>query len=172
MQIKSTFTVLAFAGMMSSAAFAQTEAAPAIQVTTGRQQPIEAVAPQTPAVPNWMQDAQNMQQTTVEWFENEHDFGQIIEGATVSYTFRFKNTGTAPLKLLRVKASCGCTTPSYTEQEVAPGEEGFVQVAFDSSGKLGFQNKAVTVTGNFEGTNMILRFKGEVVAGSSETPGQ
>ncbi len=147
-------------------------AAPSIQLKPA-QTAIDAPAPLTPRAPAWMDDAQSMEQTSVEWQEIEHDFGDITEGEVVRHTFRFKNTGEHPLQLLRVKASCGCTTPSYTTEAVAPGAEGTVEVAFDSRGKPGFQNKAVTVTGNFEGTNMILRFKGKVISTPlEEDPGE
>lgn len=118
--------------------------------------------PAAPAQPAYIQQAKQMAPTTVEWFETQHDFGSITQGSTVSHTFRFKNNGTEPLKLTRVKPSCGCTTPEWSREEIAPGEEGFIEVKFNSTGKSGVQSKAVTVTGNFEGTNQILRFRGEI----------
>lgn len=170
--MKYAISTLLIAAMSCLTAYAQPgqteseEAAPStITVTpsTGTQTPVTAPQPQTPRLPAYMEEAKNMEQTSVEWYENLHDFGKIIEGDIAKYTFHFKNTGDHPLKLVRVKPSCGCTTPSYTQEEIAPGEEGYIEVAFNSAHKRGFQNKAVTVTGNFEGTNMILRFKGEVV---------
>lgn len=118
--------------------------------------------PTAPVQPAYIQQAKEMSITAVEWFETQHDFGSITQGETVSHTFRFKNNGTEPLKLTRVKPSCGCTTPEWSKEEVAPGEEGFIVVKFNSTGKSGVQSKAVTVTGNFEGTNQILRFRGEI----------
>ncbi|MEM6348768.1 MAG: DUF1573 domain-containing protein [Bacteroidota bacterium] len=118
--------------------------------------------PAAPAQPAYIQQAKEMAPTSVEWFETQHDFGSITQGETVSHTFRFKNNGTEPLKLTRVKPSCGCTTPEWSREEIAPGEEGFIEVKFNSTGKSGVQSKAVTVTGNFEGTNQILRFRGEI----------
>ncbi len=135
---------------------------------TGTPVQVATPQPQQPRLPAYMDEAKNMEQTTVDWFDYQHDFGKITEGDVVKHTYRFKNTGEYPLKLVRVKPSCGCTTPSYTQGEIGPGEEGFIEVAFNSAHKRGFQNKAVTVTGNFEGTNMILRFKGEVVPAETE----
>lgn len=122
----------------------------------------QPAAPTAPAQPAYIQQAKEMAPTSVEWFETQHDFGTITQGETVSHTFRFKNNGTEPLKLTRVKPSCGCTTPEWSREEVAPGEEGFIEVKFNSTGKSGVQSKAVTVTGNFDGTNQILRFRGEI----------
>ncbi len=48
--------------------------------------------------------------------ELEHDFGTFREEAGVqSYTFTFENKGKAPLILNNVMASCGCTTPEWTQ---------------------------------------------------------
>lgn len=101
--------------------------------------------------------------TTVEFTEDSHNFGEIKEGEKVSHVFKFKNTGDNPLKLTNVKPSCGCTTPDWSREEVAPGEEGFVKVEFDSKGKTGVQKKSVTVTANTEPKAKILTFSGEVV---------
>ncbi|MEL6654591.1 MAG: DUF1573 domain-containing protein, partial [Bacteroidota bacterium] len=127
--------------------------------------------PAAPAQPAYIEQAKTMAPTSVEWYETQYDFGGITQGETVSHTFRFKNTGSEPLKLTRVKPSCGCTTPEWSREEIAPGEEGFIEVKFNSTGKLGVQSKAVTVTGNFEGTNQILRFRGEISKPAQEGTG-
>jgi len=54
-------------------------------------------------------------------FENAiYDFGTVKEGATVEHSFKFKNTGNAPVILAQVSASCGCTTPDYTKEPILP----------------------------------------------------
>ena len=58
--------------------------------------------------------------------KKSHDFGSIEEGVQATVTFTFKNTGNAPLILNSVKASCGCTTPKWTKEPIAPGSEGQV----------------------------------------------
>lgn len=109
--------------------------------------------------------ASNMPLTTVEFISDNHSFGDIPEGDKVSHTFKFKNTGDNPLKIENVKPSCGCTTPDWSREDVAPGAEGFVTVEFDSKGKTGQQKKSVTVTfANTDPKNKMLQFEGEVVA--------
>ena len=57
--------------------------------------------------------------------ETSFDFGTIKEAnGNVSHTFKIKNSGEAPLVLTRVIASCGCTTPEWTKEPIAPGASG------------------------------------------------
>ena len=58
----------------------------------------------------------------IEFARAEHDFGQITEGEVPTYTFSFRNTGDADLKLVSVRPSCGCTVPEYPRAAIAPGE--------------------------------------------------
>jgi len=101
-----------------------------------------------------------MRLTTVSWNEEVYDFGEIKQGDKVSHVFRFSNTGNYPLKLSNVKPSCGCTSPNWSQEPIQPGEEGFVEVVFDSAGKLGAQMKSITVFLNSEEQRKVLRFKG------------
>ena len=116
----------------------------------------------TPRQPSFIEKANSMEPTTVEWSDESYKFGKVKSGDVVKHTFTFKNTGTEPLVLTRVKASCGCTTPKWSQEPIQPGEEGFIDVSFNSTGKVGIQNKTVTVTGNFDKLNKILRISGEV----------
>lgn len=127
--------------------------------------------PAQPARPAYMVEAESMKPTTVDWGEINHDFGQVSTGETVRHTYRFTNTGDAPLKLTRVKASCGCTTPSWSKEPIDPGKEGFIEVAFNTRGKKGAQRKTVMVTGNFQPTNMVLRFQADVQAAAEKPSG-
>ena len=92
----------------------------------------------------------------------EYDFGQIKEGEKVVYTYKFTNTGDAPLIVQSVQPSCGCTAPDWSKEPIAPGANGFVKVEFDSNGKQGIQNKVVTVNANTWPKSLILRFKAQV----------
>ncbi|MGI6719232.1 MAG: DUF1573 domain-containing protein [Bacteroidales bacterium] len=78
----------------------------------------------------------------------EHDFGDILTGETIKYSFKFKNTGKGDLIISAVKATCGCTIPKFSTDPVKPGGEGYIDVTFDSKGIFGFQNKSITVVTN------------------------
>lgn len=96
-------------------------------------------------------------------FENDnHEFGVITDGEKVSYTFKFKNVGNAPLVISNASASCGCTVPEYTKTPVAPGEEGEVNVTFDSSGKSGMTTKSVTLIANTEPNTKVLKISADI----------
>jgi len=101
-----------------------------------------------------------------EFKESLHDFGTVIEGEKVTYSFKFKNSGGSNLLISNVSASCGCTATKYTKEPVKPGEEGVVTVTFDSRRRKGFQNKSVTVAANTQPNKTVLRIKAKVMSPS------
>ena len=109
------------------------------------------------------QPASTLPLTSIEFYEDNYNFGEIKEGEKVKHTFRFKNTGSNPLQVENVKPSCGCTASDYTKEEIAPGAEGFVEIEFNSANKNGIIKKTVTVTTNSDPRNKILSFSGEVI---------
>ena len=80
--------------------------------------------------------------------EKTHDFGIVTEGKKVKHTFYFENTGKASLVIQNASASCGCTVPDWPKEPIEPGKEGKIDVEFDTHGKLGPQNKIVSITAN------------------------
>jgi hypothetical protein len=101
-----------------------------------------------------------------EFRETMHDFGTVIEGEKVMYTFVFKNSGNSDLLISGVSASCGCTATKFTTDAIPPGEEGTITVTFDSKKRRGFQNKSVTVSANTQPNKTVLRIKAKVVSPS------
>jgi len=93
----------------------------------------------------------------------EHDFGKIIQGEKVTYNFKFKNSGNSDLLISQVHSSCGCTVPDYPHDPIKPGETGLIKVTFDSAGRTGIQNKAVTIVSNCQPNQTILKIKGKVI---------
>lgn len=92
-----------------------------------------------------------------------HDFGKVEEAkGKVVYSFNFKNTGSLPLVIHNVRASCGCTSPEWSRQPIAPGAEGFIKATFDPKNRPGVFNKTITVTANTQTPNTVLRITGEV----------
>lgn len=88
-----------------------------------------------------------------------HDFGILTEGDTVEHIFKFTNTGEFPLIINNITASCGCTTPEWPREPVAPGATSSVRVRFNSRGKIGEQNKTITVIANTDPAMTDLQFR-------------
>jgi len=55
--------------------------------------------------------------------ETRHDFGEVFEDRQLSHTFVIKNSGDAPLEILKVDPDCACTVPSY-DRTIRPGDQG------------------------------------------------
>lgn len=96
------------------------------------------------------------------WESAIHDFGKIKQGVPVTHEFTFTNTGKTPLVITNVQASCGCTTPAWSKDPIAPGAQGFIKATYNAASMGGF-NKTVTVMANVEGGFKQLSIKGEVV---------
>lgn len=104
----------------------------------------------------------------IQFDEETHNFGKIREGEKVSYSFKFKNVGKSDLIITDAKGSCGCTVPNYPTKPIKPGEDGVVDVTFDSAGKSGKQNKTVTLLTNGEPSTKILTIMGEIDPAKAE----
>ena len=102
-------------------------------------------------------------QPVIEFQQSTYDFGQIEEGAVATHIFIFKNVGDQPLILSKVKASCGCTIPSWTKDPVMPGEEGFVKASYNSKNRPGGFHKSITITSNASSSTKIVYIKGVAI---------
>jgi len=93
----------------------------------------------------------------ITWEKSTYDFGDIRQGEKVEHTYTFTNTGNQPLIITNVQVTCGCTTPKgFPRDPIAPGQTGQITIGFNSTGKIGKQNKVVTVVSNSSGdTNQV-----------------
>lgn len=93
----------------------------------------------------------------------DHDFGEIKEeGGAAEYTFHFVNKGEEPIRITNVKASCGCTTPGWTKEEVMPGDSGFVQAKYNPRNRPGKFRKSLRITTSDVSSNTTLYIMGFV----------
>jgi hypothetical protein len=100
--------------------------------------------------------------------EEIHDFGSVKEGPQAEHVFTFKNTGKSPLIIQNVSASCGCTTPEWSKEPIAPGKSGKITVRYNTQGRVGPIDKAVYIQSNAllpegKGDRYELKIKGNVV---------
>lgn len=90
-------------------------------------------------------------------FENVNfNFDTIKLGDKVDHEYKFKNSGKSDLIIRKVNPSCGCTIVSMKNNIVKPGESGSIPITFNSAGKPGSQQKAITVITN-DPTNAQVR---------------
>lgn len=92
--------------------------------------------------------------------ESTHDFGKIPQGKPVYYSFEIINTGSTPLKLDDVHASCGCTTPEWSREPIAPGATARIKVGYNAAAEGPF-DKNITITYNSNQSKQII-IKGTV----------
>ena len=90
-----------------------------------------------------------------------YDFGNKPQGKPVSTEFEFTNTGSEPLVLETVTASCGCTTPEWTKEPVMPGKKGVIKVQYNMAREGSF-NKTITVTTK-DAEKQILTITGNAI---------
>ncbi|HOK61507.1 MAG: DUF1573 domain-containing protein [Tenuifilum sp.] len=100
------------------------------------------------------QETDSTQLAELTYVEDFFDVGTIHSGEIVRHSFRFRNTGNAPLVVKDIIPSCGCTKVDVTSRILKPGEEASVEVVFDSKGWFGSQYKSVTLR-----TNGVIREK-------------
>ena len=89
--------------------------------------------------------------TTLKFDKLVHDFGEVKAETDNFVEVIVTNTGTKPLIISDVSASCGCTMPKKPEGPIAPGRTDIIEVKFHSKpGQLGEVSKTVSVTANTE----------------------
>ncbi len=94
----------------------------------------------------------------------EHDFGTLKQDAPCQVNFKVTNTGKAPLILADAKPSCGCTTPEFPKEPIAPGKSVNISVKYDSH-RVGPFDKTVTVTSNaITSPETVIKIKGSIDA--------
>lgn len=105
------------------------------------------------------------------WVDTRHDFGAFDEQTgTVTTRFLLVNDGHAPLSIIDARANCGCTTPRYDPEPVAPGDTAVMTVGFDPSGRPGAFTKNIQVTVESDGRRQRQRLEiAGTVLGASNT---
>ena len=174
-RFKFGFMALALAGFMISCNNDSEVRDAAAQSVTGNETqgltPSSEALANTPNAPQETAAVPSGPTTSIQFEQTEFDFGTINQGESVSHKFTFKNTGDEPLIINSAKGNCGCTVPEWPKEPIPPGEEGTLNVKFDSKGKSGAQNKKVTITANTNPQQTFIYVKGNVsVPQSTATP--
>ena len=100
-------------------------------------------------------------QPEISWTTTIYDMGDVEYNVPSVAEFELKNTGTVPLIITKVVASCGCTATEYPKEPVAPGATSVIRATFDAKSKGAF-SKTVTVFTNTPEGRSVLTLKGKV----------
>ena len=92
---------------------------------------------------------------TLQLKESSFDFGKIAQGRPVTHVFEVVNTGKEPMRLENVQASCGCTTPEWSKDAIAPGASSIIKVGYNALAEGQF-SKTVTIVYNGNQTKTIV----------------
>ncbi|MCM1108133.1 MAG: DUF1573 domain-containing protein [Clostridium sp.] len=114
--------------------------------------------------------AEASRKAEIKFDKTTHNFGTFSEDdATVTCTFDFTNTGSAPLVIHQAIASCGCTVPTYTKYPIKPGEKGKIDITYNGTGKFpGHFRKTITVRSNAKQEMVRLVIEGNMTASAKQ----
>lgn len=104
---------------------------------------------------------------TISFDKTTHDYGTIKSGTDGQRLFTVKNTGNKPLIITKVQASCGCTTPVWSQDPIMPGKTAQIRVGYDTK-IVGPFTKIIEVYSNDEdNSRAVINIKGTVEAPSA-----
>lgn len=106
--------------------------------------------------------------SAIKFEKRTHDFGTIQEAdGRVEAVFEFENVSNKPITLTNVQASCGCTTPNWPKEPIAPGKKSYITATYNPAGRPGNFNKSITIrylkAGDEKASAVILNIKGSVI---------
>ena len=74
----------------------------------------------------------------------------------------FSNKGKTPLVIYDVKASCGCTVPTWPKAPIKPDGKSLIKVDFETKKQKGVFTKTIFVESNANEDVILLKLKGKV----------
>lgn len=108
----------------------------------------------------------NAQDDGICWLQTTYDFGAFSEDLNeVEAKFKFVNMSEDPIYITQVASSCGCTVPSYSKDEIAPGDTAAIDVKYNAVGRPGRFSKQVYVRTTASHERYKLTIKGVVIGG-------
>lgn len=72
----------------------------------------------------------------------------IVQGTKQNISIKVTNTGKEPLKIFKVQPSCGCTIATFPESAIAAGEDGFIELEYNSNKNIGYAGIYTTIVAN------------------------
>jgi len=110
-------------------------------------------------------------QFDVKFDSEEVNFGTLDQEQNTNLVFKFKNTGSAVLKILLVRPGCDCTMVGNWDKEIAPGKRGEIPVVFNTQAYQGEIMRPLEIKTNIPDREyIILRITGTVYTAVLITP--
>jgi hypothetical protein len=109
-------------------------------------------------IANAQQKADDIIKVKIEKF----DFGKIKQSVPVTTYFEITNTSDKPIVIESATASCGCTTPEYAKEPIAPKATTKIKVGYNAAA-IGTFNKDVFVKLAGVQDTKNLKITGEVL---------
>ena len=166
--MKRIILAIALSAIALPAAFAQGRSGKSAKATsqTTEHQTI-SVSPQGAATPvgapppaTGAATTTSLKPENISFSSDHYDFGTVSEGSAAEHVFTFTNTGKEPIIIQRVQPSCGCTTPDWSKDPIAPGATGMIKASYGTQGRPGHFDKTMTVFSN--AGNRTISFGGNV----------
>lgn len=105
---------------------------------------------------------------TISFDKTTFDYGTVKVGADGHRIFTVKNTGDKPLIISKVQASCGCTTPEWSQEPIMPGKTAPIKVGYNTT-IVGPFTKIIEVYSNdAENSRSVINIKGNVDGGAAQ----
>lgn len=79
------------------------------------------------------------------WKSTVLEFQPELGTEKVEGSYQFTNTGDAPITILRIKPSCGCTTVDLAKTVYQPGEQGSIAASMTIDKRGGTRSKTIMV---------------------------
>jgi hypothetical protein len=106
---------------------------------------------------------------TISFDKTTFDYGTVKSGADGHRFFVVKNTGDKPLIISKVQASCGCTTPEWSQDPIMPGKTAQIKVGYNTT-IVGAFTKIIEVFSNDPANGRtVINIKGTVEGTAAST---
>ena len=99
---------------------------------------------------------------TISFDKTTHDYGTVKNGADGHRMFTVKNTGDKPLIISKVQASCGCTTPEWSQDPIMPGKSAQLKVGYNTTITGPFTKIIEVYSNDPENSRAVINIKGNV----------
>jgi len=76
------------------------------------------------------------------------DFARVKKGVKVQQSTTFLNRGKQNLEIRAIQSNCTCLTATTDKKMIKPGETATLQWTLTTEGRMGTQNKAITIYSN------------------------